>query len=272
MAHTLLKISSSKPLRLDSVRGKHVPLRRVVNKVMGILGGNDKSSNYAILNEEGSPSMSHAGAVCKMATGTGTVGVVINGTTVTVTWATSDTVAQGLLVTAINANSTVRLLGVRATQSVAVLTLASLSSTAVINICGIRFTATTDFSVAGTDNQDAAALAVAINANRDLQDKLVAIPDAAAGVCYLALMENRLPRSDEKVILESGTGLTVTSGFALAAYSAVFSRVPGAIANACTLTATGTNTTAHSAVSGKLGGGAGGAFASTSTFITSDMR
>ena len=272
MAHTLLKISSSKPLRLDSARGKHVPLRRVMSKLLGIVGGNDKSTNYVILNEEASTTLAHAAAVCKMATGTGTVGVVINGTTVTVTWATSDTVAQGLLVTAVNANSTVRALGIRATQSVAVLTLSSLSSSAVINICGQRFTATTDFSVAGTDNQDAVAFAAAINANKDLQDKLVAVPDAAAGVLYLALMENRLPRSDEKVILESGTGLTVTSGFALAAYSAVFSRVPGAIANCCTLTATGTNTTAHSAVSGKLGGGLGGGFSTTGTFITSDMR
>ena len=267
MAYTSIRFNGSKPLSLGSKRGKEA-LRSVANHLLAELSGAGKVESFGLINSEAAGISSHAAAICKMATGTGTVGLVINGTSVTVTWATSDTASQAALVTAINANSTVAALGVVASQYVAVLTLSSLASASVIDVCGVKFIAGTDFSVAGTDNQDAAAFAVAINANAKLAAKLVAVPDASAGVLYLALLESRAARSGETITLDSGSGLTITSQFAAAAYSVVYAQTPGAIGNACTVTATGTNTTAHSAVSGKLGGGVNAA----PSFLTSDYR
>jgi len=267
MAYTILQLNSRAPLSLGSKKGKDA-LRLVVNRAMATLAGAKNSTAFSILNSEASGISARAAAVCKMATSTGTVGMIVDGTTVSVTWATSDAASQAALVTAINADATVAALGVKASKRVGVLTLASLSSGSVINVCGFRFTAGTDFSVAGTDNQDAAAFAVAINARAGLSEKLVAVPDAAAGVLYLGLLEDRAARSGEVVRQESGTGLTVTSAIASGDFCVLFAQVPGAIGNACTCTATGTNVTAHSAVSGKLGGGLNAAPA----LITSDAR
>ena len=267
MAYTLLRLNGTQPLSIGTKKGKDA-LRAVANRLMATLGGSAKSDAWSIANSEAAGVASHAAAVCKMATSSGTVGVVINGVSLTVTWATSDTVSQGLLVTAINANGPTAALGIKATQRVGVLTLSTLAAASVLDICGTRLVAGTDFSIAGTDLQDAQALAVAINANPRLSAKLVAVPDASAGVCYICLLENRAARSDETLALISGSGLTVTAQIVAGAYSVVFSQTPGGIANGVTVTATGTAVTAHSAVTGKLGGGVNAA----PTFLTSDAR
>lgn len=269
MSYLQLTLNSRSPLNIGAKKGKSA-LSQVANHLAGYLCGAKNIESYNLLNLEGATGLcTRAAAVLKMATGTGTVGCVINGTTCSDTWATSDTVAQGLVVAAVNADATVAALGIKASQYVAVLTLSSADTDVVLNIFGHRFTAVTDFAVSGTDNADAVALCAAINARPGLNAKCAAVPDASAGVAYIGLLENRAARSDEKIIIEAGTGVTVTSQLAAAAYSLVYSRIPGAIGNACTFTATGTNVTAHSAVSGKLGGGVS---AAATNFLTSDMR
>lgn len=267
MPSTLLVLNHSKPNNLQTRKGKDA-LRRVANLVQGALSGTENVPGWLILADDTSLGTAgvatRAAAVCRMATSSGSVGAVINGTSVTVTWGTSDTASQALLVDAINANSTVKPF-VRATRYLATLTLASVAAGDTVRICGLTYTATAaatsklrEFSMAGTDAQDATALANAINADPELTNKLVAVADGTNAVVYLGIVGDRAAdiKRMETVTLPAST-ITV-SDFAGRAESITYAVVPGAMGNCCTFTATGTNVTVRSAVSGKLGGGVGG--------------
>lgn len=80
-----------------------------------------------------------ASGTITMASGSGTVGAIIGGTTVTVTWGTSDTASSTALAAAINANSTVNK-WVSATSSAGVTTITAIEKSALGN--NVTLTAT----------------------------------------------------------------------------------------------------------------------------------
>lgn len=278
MPFTQLTIQSKLPLPIGATKGRDA-LRKVLNALTGVVSGTNKADSWVLLNDNtpqsGTTAAGAAARACAgvvLSGGANAVGIVVNSTSVTATWATSDTVSAGLIADAVNANTTVNPF-VAATKYLATLTLASVTAGQTINICGQTFTATAaatgspnEFSIAGTDTQDAAALAVAINQS-SLNCKLVAT--SSAGVVYLGICDNRAARGDE--LISAAPSTITVSQFAARAACLVFARQPGLLGNCCTATATGTGVTAFSAVSGKLGGGLGG-YLSTSQYLSCDSK
>lgn len=275
MSFIQLNLTTTRNLDLGATKGRGA-LRKISNALLGSMSGTGPFKGWSVLQGSAAlatGSLSRSAAGCTLSSGSGAVGSVINGTTVTATWASSDTNSAGLIVAAINANTTVNPF-VGATKYVGTLTLATVVAGTTINVCGYTFTATSsatgkpnEFDISGNDAADATALAAAINACPELNQKLVA--SSASGVVYVGLTENRAARSDETLTASAST-VTCSAITTRAAYL-IFALQPGALGNCCTATATGTGVTAFSAVSGKLGGGTGG-YVSTGRYLTSDMR
>lgn len=278
MSYTQLTLTSRRPLDLRATKGRDA-LRKVANLLQGAIAGTNAVDGWLLQNSvlatnAVSAWAARAVAGFTFATGTGTVGSVINGTTVTATWATSDTVSAGLVEAAINANTTVNPF-VMASKYFGKVTLATCIAGDAINICGWTFTGvagTADytkgqFSIDTDDTAAALDLTKAIQSTPGLNQKLAAV--SALGVVYLPVVENRAARSGEVISSRQST-FTIVQIATGAAYF-VIARQSGLIGNCCTATATGTNLTAISQVSGKLGGGRGG-YTSAGQYISSDTR
>lgn len=283
-----LTLHNTRPLDVRASKGD-AALRKVANLLQGYIAGTRRGDGWELLNDNtpqvtttAAGQMARAGAVGLFATGTGAETAIINGTSVAVTWATSDANTVALMVTAINANTTVNPF-VMATRYIGKIALGTCIAGTCIEVCGFKFVATTGatgkpggFNISGTDAQDSTALAAAINSMPGLSSKVVAVPDGTSAV-YVGLVENRVARSSEKLaayILTTGlavTTVTLTQILATGAFYMVVARTPGLLGNCCTFTVTGTNHSAISAVSGKLGGGLGG-YLSTGQYLSSDTR
>ena len=206
-----------------------------------------------------------AGATLILSGGSGSVGGVINGVTVTATWATSDTNSAGLIATAVNASSNALVQGfVRASNAFATLTLATMTAGSLIRIrlgSGARaseytFLATAaatgrlgEFDISGSDTADAAALCAAINAFPIVNQTIRA--ESVAGVAYLYAMDGSVSAKEVSV---QGSGITRTAGFALGARVHIENPIPGAVGNAITFTATGTGVSVANANTRMVGG------------------
>lgn len=211
---------------------------------------------------------SKAGATLILSGGAGAVGGVINGVTVTATFASSDTNTQGLVAAAINASSNALVAGfVRASNAFATLTLATMTAGSLVRIrlgsgavaSEYVFTATAaatgrlgEFSIAGNDTADALALCDAINAFPVLNQTIRA--ESVAGVAYLYAMDGSISGKEVSV---AGSGITRTAGFALGARCHVENPIPGALGNAITFTASGTGMTVANANTRMVGGTGG---------------
>lgn len=261
MANINLSLVSTAPLSLGPSRGK-AALRKLVNRLMGILSGAaGKSASWSLSNSEAS-TVAHRAAGLWLSGSTGTVSCLVNGTQVDVTYATSTTVTAGLMVTAINADATASTF-VSANQYVGKLTLATAVTGNQVQIGPVVFTALVagatatapdQFVLGGSDTASALSLANAINAHPELGNRVTAVN--SAGVVYVALLENRAPRSDE-VLRTLASTITVNNQIVAGGLLVVVAHSPGLIGNACTLTASGTGASVVSLVSGKLGGGLG---------------
>lgn len=274
MSYLQVSINSPRPLDLRASKGK-AALRKVINHLTGVVSGVTPVGSWLIDNNTGSTTpLSRAVAGVTMATGTGTVGSVINGTSVTATWATSDTATAAALVTAINANSTANRI-VMASKYAGYFTLTSAIAGDTVVVGGVTFTGvagTADatknqFSIDTSDTAAALDLAASIQFNSGTNARFGAV--SAAGVCYIFTLDNTA--TDSTKLLASTTSTCVPTQIAAGAYYFIAARQPGLIGNCCTATATGTNMTAISAVSGKLGSGFGGYY-STSQYVTSDSK
>lgn len=200
----------------------------------------------------------------------GTVGVTVDGTAVTVTAAGGDTATQTLLVAAIKANAAVNS-KVTAAQRVAQMTLASVLAGTTVKVFGITFTAVngapTDFGqfdMSGADAADAASLALAINRHPSLAGRCRAVSNA--GVVYVGLLEDRAPQPTELINAASAATITINTPVPTAgAIVLLLAAVPGQLGNCCTAVASGTGMSLATANAGKLGGGTGGG--STFTYV-----
>lgn len=195
-----------------------------------------------------------------LSSGSGAVGGVINGVTITDTWATSDTVSAGLIVTAINAstNALVQYL-VEAGNLAGTLTLSGALAGVTVEVCGFKFTSVgtatapgiDKFTIAGTDTADAASLAAAINKHPVASQFLRATN--ASGVVTVWCTKATIPTGFSNRLI-GATGITAGAA-TLAAGATVYVThfYKGESSNQCTLAASGTGVTASGA---RLTGGA----------------
>lgn len=237
-------------------RQKTALLRRFINLAMGVVGGSERGGGFDIVTSATDPAAANGALIS--ASGTGTVGAVINGVTVTDTWATSDTVSAGLVAVAINASTNALVQHVvRATNLKTVVTLASVLAGTTINLAGFVFTAVTaatgnngtlhkgDFDISGSDTADAAALAIAINSHPAASRFLGAIPIAGAvHVFPKSVAWFSGPNAPPNVVTASAATVTVGSAtFAASAYCCVWATHRTKWGNHITFTATGTGQT-----------------------------
>lgn len=202
--------------------------------------------------------------------GSGAVGGVINGVTVTGTWATSDAVSGGVVSAAIRASSNALVQGlVSASNLGATITLATAVAGNWVEICPVggtpvRFTAIAGsqangpgipptFSIDTSDTAAALALVAAINAYPGFKGKLFC--SAALGVVTVIQLVQSATAAYR--VQKSGSPITLSAAgaFANQATVVVWALQRGKLGNAVTLAASGTGVTATAA---RLTGGVGG--------------
>lgn len=276
MATLNLTVKTRKPVDLGVTpgtstlnRGNRQLFRRAFNAVYAqISEGMDFTLGYTSANP------GYANAIGLVSSGSGAVGATINGVTVTDTWATSDTVAAGLIAAAINASTNALVQGfVVASNLRMTLTLSSVAAGDYVDVCGTRFIATNGtpanvdtlsavntFDMSGNDTADAVALAAAINLSPGLSQYVWA--QSVAAVVYVFSRNASWPSGPgvPPNLVVSGASTIVASGAALAA-SANFGLCacyPGVQGNAITVAASGTGVTIlNSATRLTLGTGLG---------------
>mgnify|MGYP001594601652 FL=1 len=259
MAHTFIHLTHDRTTNQRGRRGREL-LRVSVNKALGCIAGAELGSNFTVVGSGTDPAAACTAGIS--ASGSGAVGMVINGVTITETWATSDIVSAGLVATAIRASTDalVQYL-VSATNFKAQVTLATVLAGTTINVGGFRFTAiagTTEsnipgeFTIGGTDTQDGTSFCRALNQHPSASKWFFALN--VAGVCHLYLKnaanayftaataggpnfpQNRVTASAATVTVDQAT-------FIASAHYGVWSLIPGKIGNAFTVAASGTGQT-----------------------------
>lgn len=245
--------------------------RHYVNRVIGAGDGSVEADNGLILQNDdvavGSTAFAgQAVGILALSGGAGAVGGTIGGTLVTATFATSDLVTAGLIAAAIRNNTTVNQF-VTASNVCARMTLASVVAGTTVNVCGTTFTAVAtaavirefgQFNIDGTDTQDAAALALAINRHPSLVGRVRAVSIAA--VVHLVLLDTaRASRPIESVGQASaGTIVVNQAKFVPSVTVFVIANIPSVLGNFVTVVASGTGVTySTNGTAGQLGNGTG---------------
>lgn len=256
-------IQHRKPVDLG--RNNQIQNREVLTALANLVGDSSGSIDSLTANFNQGTTGAKAGATLLISSGAGAVGGIINGVTVTATFATSDTNTAGLIATAINASSNALVQGfVRASNAFATLTLATMTAGSLVRIrlgsgpqaSEYVFVATAaatgrlgEFSIAGNDTADAQALCDAINSFPVVSQTIRA--ENVAGVAYLYAMDGSISGKEVSV---AGSGITRTAGFALGARIHVENPMPGALGNAITFTASGTGMTVANSNTRMVGG------------------
>jgi hypothetical protein len=236
----------------DSTRTVMQPLR---NWLKALIGGSKRANSVSIWADGAKPV--RASGTFAYATSSGTVGIVINGVTITVTWASSDIASMTATVAAINAstNALVQYL-VTACNFAGTATLTSVGTTNKVSIFGYDFTAVAggvlapdQFDQSGTDTADAASLAAQINLRPGLNRLVVAT--SSSNVVTI----RQVSGTTKGGAIASAASTIVCVDNAAVATGMITCLHPGTIGNAITTAATGTNVTASGA---RLISGAGG--------------
>lgn len=253
---TSFRIHSNKPLPTPTAQRKdQVLLRMVANWLMAALAGDAKVQGFDV--QVNSEAGAKAATTVTFATSSGSVGITINGVTVTVTWASSDIASMTALVAAIGASvsALVQYL-VEASNTRGTATLTSVAAGTVFNLGQYQFTAVNrapvnygEFDISGNDTADAASLAAAINNHPQVSRYYQAI--AASGVCAIW----RFATPPGSGLLSASASSIAVAAFAASAVGCVRSVERTRLANAITTAASGTNVTVGAA---RLTGGAGG--------------
>lgn len=278
-ANTLLVIRHPKralPLTFGA-KGPASDLQEISDYLSAVAGGAAAGENAVDIHRGSTAAAAVAAlAVAVMATSSGTVGVVINGVTLTVTWATSDKVSQTLLSAAIRASSNALVAGlVGASNLGALVTLATSVAGDWVEIqpvgageagAPVRFTGVAGAAINGpghqpqysVDTDDTAAalsLAAAITAYPGFAGKLYAA--SALGVVTILQLVNST--TVKYRIQKSGSPITLSAAGAFAAQAScvVWALQKGKIGNCITIAASGTNVSILGSLA-RLGGGVGG--------------
>ncbi len=243
MAHTHLYLAHDHTLSQQGTR-KRTLLRRVINKATSVMAGTDPGGSFTMVSSGTDPASACTAGISL--SGSGTVGIVVAGVTLTDTWATSDTVSAGLVAAAINGSTNAKiqyLLG--ATNLKTTVTLVTTVAGDNVTLAGFKFTgvAGTAASIpqvdgqfvikgSGTDTQSGTSLAGAINRHPHASRFLFAYN--IAGVVHVLPKSaawftgpNAPPNSNT---YSSSTCVTLGT-FAAATHYGIWVKVPGKIGN-----------------------------------------
>lgn len=257
MAHVTMTLRFDRPIDDSSgktKRNKEELLRKVYAKVLAAIGGTERNCSFDISQSSTDPV--YAVSVGAISGGSGSVGLVLNGISLTATAAGGDTNSAGLVAGVINASSNALVqYNVIATNLVQTLTLTSTPAGAIVRVCDRPFVAVNgtapqqmasnqfaQFDMSGSDTQDATSLALAINKHPGLQRYVSAF--SAAAVVYI------FPRSaawftgpnapPNKILSASSAIVASASTFAASANIGISASKRGKSGNWITCTATGT--------------------------------
>lgn len=254
-------IQHRKPVDLG--RNNQLQNREVLTALANLVGDSTGSVDSLTANFNQGTTGAKAGATLIVSGGTGSVGGTINGVTVTGSGAGTDAQDAAAIAAAINASTNALVQGfVRAASSYATLTLSSTAAGSVVRIrlgSGAQaseyvFVATAaatgrlgEFSIGGTDTQDAQALCDAINAFPVVSQSIRA--ENVAGVAYLYAMDDVITNKSVSV-----SGITLTAAFAAGTRVHLECPIPGALGNAITIAASGTGISVANANTRFVGG------------------
>ena len=252
---TLISLTHRTPTLIRGRRGRPM-LRIAVNKMMAALLGTERGLNVTVQASTTAlvTGMAQACTAGISSGGSGTIGMTINGTLASATYATSDVVAAGLVAAAINAQTANRIqFLVGSTNLKSSLTLATVLAGTQISIAGFIFTAiagTTEsykdgeFTIGGTDTQDATSLCAAINRHPAASRFLFALNEA--GVAHVfpksAAWFTGPDSPPNRVTCGAATVTVGSATFAASAYYGVWAKgsAPGVVGNCFTVAASGT--------------------------------
>ncbi len=259
MAHTIICLTHDNTTNQRGRRGKDL-LRVGINKAMGCISGVERSVNFTMVGS--GTDLVAANTAGISASGSGAVGMVIAGVTITDTWATSDTISAGLVAAAINASTNAKiqyLIG--ATNLFSSVSCATVLAGTTVEVAGFRFKAiagTTEsgkdgeFVIGGTDTADATSLALAINRHPYANKYLFAMPGTTAGDCWMfpkaaawwTATTAGTPNFPPNRVTASAATVTVNSAtFAANVNYGVYCKIPGKIGNNIVVAASGTGQT-----------------------------
>lgn len=252
-------------------------LRRVLSILRGAAADANSDSEYCLQYSATDPSVASGGVA--ISSGSGTVGVTINGVACTATWATSDTNSAGLVAAAINASTNALVAGlVSATNLGATITCSTVVAGDWVDVCGTRFTAAAGlpveihsgqnlntFDCSTSDTATATSLAAKINAAPGVSRYVYA--KSAAGVVYVFARQSVFsgtvtfswPTGQVPTNVLTSSGSTIAlSGAALAAGAnvGICAAAEGVAGNQCTIAASGTGVTTLGSAA-RLTGGTG---------------
>jgi len=230
-----------------------------VNRIGG--GAGRLVESYG-LNVNSSEQPLYAKTNWNIQSGSGAVGLTLNGVNVTTTWATSDTATASALVPLINNSTDARIQYMfHAGNLRSQVTLTSVTAGAGLHICGYDLIATAaatgrigEFSIGGTDAQDATALGAAVIAMPGLNE--LVFPIVASNVVAFQFLHSAFPVGVANNI-KSGSSTMVTSStnqFTASNFAIIRSTMPGRMGNVFTVAATGTGVAVGAA---RLAGGSG---------------
>lgn len=285
MPATLVSLRHRRPVEYGTApgsttisrRGRDL-FRRFLNVGLAGLGSGQSDADYALAYSSTDPATAVAGLA--MSSGAGAVGGIINGVTVTATYATSDTNSCGLVAAAINASTNALVQGfVTANNLTTTLTLVSTAAGDAVDVCGTRFIAVSGtpaqivsggnlckFDISGNDAADATALANAINAAPGVSRFVSAI--AVSNVVRLFAKQATFTSPAtfawpsgpgvpaNSVVSQASTITAAAASLAAGAFVGINACMPGISGNAITIAASGTGVTVlNSATRLTLGAG-----------------
>lgn len=99
---TLQFVDEQLPLQTQLAHDRRLCLQRIANHIEALQGGTRQGTVTYIV--DGGSGVAASGTIT-IASGSGSIAAIINGVTISVTWATSDTNTAALLATAINASA-----------------------------------------------------------------------------------------------------------------------------------------------------------------------
>jgi hypothetical protein len=257
MAHSILCLTHDNTLNQRGRRGKNL-LRAFLNKAMGTMSGGERGSNFTLVGS--GTDLVAANSAGISASGSGTIGIVIAGVTLTGATGASDIIDAGMIAAVINASTNAKiqyLFG--STNLKSTLSLSTVLAGTTVTLAGFRFTAIAgtaengkdgDFVIGGDNTADANSLALAINRHPYANKYLFAIPAVAdchvfpKAAAWWTAATAFTPNIPANAVKASATTVTVGSAtFAASNYYGIWCKIPGKLGNNVVLAASGTGQT-----------------------------
>lgn len=244
---------------ISTAHRKRDAVRKLINVLTGMVSG-ARHGDDVVIQPNAAGAAAPAVGVFILSGGSGAVGVVVGGVTITVVWAASDQASADAFVVAFNASVSALVANIVAAGQAkkAAIVLVSVAAGDEVTVMGYKFTARNggtlklgEFDMSGTDTADAASLAAAINATPGLNQRYYAYNNSNA-VQLLPLFTSAAPAGDI-INATKGTGFTLTQ-LAASSVCAIYALRPGALGNHVTLAASGTGVTLANAISRLVGG------------------